>query len=156
MLPWFDGSLVWSKYSVVDSTYKAIAVVGYLCISVRWIIYHIDTLGSCHFFLGGSLQQFSFWWQICDFCMLQWCSSFMIIFLFLFVVTSFLLSLFGEGFFPLGFLLFSDYTDCIVHGYLKWPCCWDPFSILHFAFLSFVSLRHFPKLHLRGGVRVNN
>ena len=47
MLPWFNGSLVWSKYSVVDPTYKAIAVAGYLCISVRWILYHIDTLSSC-------------------------------------------------------------------------------------------------------------
>ena len=66
MLPWFDGSLVWAMYSVVDPTYKAIAVAGYLCISVRWIIYHIDTLGSCHFFLGGSLQISSFSFLMAD------------------------------------------------------------------------------------------
>ena len=35
-------------YSVVDPIYEAIVVVGYLCILVRWIIYHIDTLGSYH------------------------------------------------------------------------------------------------------------
>ena len=31
-------------YSVVVPMCKENAVVGYLCISVRWIIYHIDTL----------------------------------------------------------------------------------------------------------------
>ena len=86
---------------------------------------------------------------------------FLITFLFLFVGTfflvggffrpslDFLLSLFGEGFFPLGFLLCSGYRDCIVLGYLIWPRCWDPF--LSTFFLYFVGLRHFPKLHLRGG-----
>ena len=52
MLPWFDGFLVWAMYSVVDPIYKAIVVAGYLCISVRWIIYHIDTLSLC--LHGGS------------------------------------------------------------------------------------------------------
>ena len=108
MLPWFDGSLVWSKYSVVDPTYKAIAVAGYLCISVRWIIYHIDTLGSCHLpWWFSSDQQFSFWWQICGFYMLQWCSSFMIIFL---------VPVWGN--------------ICIVLGYLTWPHCQDPTHII--------------------------
>ncbi len=47
MHPWFNGLIVWIMYSVVDPMYKAIVVAGYLCISVRWIIYYIDILGLC-------------------------------------------------------------------------------------------------------------
>ena len=58
----------------------------------------------------------------------------------------------GEGFFPCDFLSFPIFRNCIVHGYLTWPRCQDP-SIIH---LSFLSLRNFPKLHLLGGIRLNN
>ena len=105
ILPWFDGSLVWAMYSVVDPTYKAIAVAGYLCILVRWIIYHIDTLGSCHLlpWWFSSDQQFSFWWKICGFYMLQWCSSFMINLLVPICRDIFYVISFWRGVFPIGF-----------------------------------------------------
>ena len=60
---------------------------------------------------------------------------------------------FWRGFFPTRFSPFLEFTEI--------PCSWVPNMdllprpILHFI-LVVVSLRHFPKLHLRGGVRVNN
>ena len=134
MFLWFNGSLVWAMYSVVDPTYKAIAVAGYLCISVRWIIYHIDTLSSCHLLPWWfSLdQQFSF--LMADLRLLH--ASVMQL------------------------LSWSLSCSCL---WEHLHCTWVPNmaslpgpNSSHLAFLSFVSLRHFPKLHLRGGVRVNN
>ena len=52
-------------YLVFDPVYKAIAMVGYLCILVRWVIYHIDTLlfipTLVASFLGSIDQLFRLW-----------------------------------------------------------------------------------------------
>ena len=124
-------------YSVVDPTYKAIAVAGYLCISVRWIIYHIDTLGSCHFLP---------WWFSSD-------QQSLFLMADLRLLHASVMQLFHDH-----LLVPVCGNICIVLGYLTWPRCRDPTHLIssHLAFLSFVGLRHFPKLHLRGGVRVNN
>ena len=116
-------------YSVVDPTYKAIAVACYLCISVRWIIYHIDMLGSCYLpWWFSSDQQFLF--LMADLRLLH--ASVMQL-----LHDHFLIPVCGD--------------ICIVLGYLKWPCSRDP-SCLH---PSFVSLSAFLELALKGGVGVN-
>ena len=141
ILPWFHDSLVWAMYSVVDPIYKVIAVAGYLCISMRWIIYHIDTLGSCHLlpWWFSSYQQFLSDDRVCGFFMLQWCSSWSSCSYFLGHFSSwrllqsftrFLVISFWRGVLPTRFSPFSSvYRDCIVHGYLTWLCCQDPFCI---------------------------
>ena len=153
MLPWFNGSLVWAMYLVVDPIYKVIVVASYLCISVRWIIYHIDTLDSCHLlpWWFSSDQQFSF--LMADLRLLHASVMQLLHDHLLVPVWGNILSVisFWRGVFPIGFspLVRLQRLHCTwVPNMASLPGPNSSHLILHF--LSFVGLRHFPKLHLRG------
>ena len=126
-------------------------MVGYLCILVRWIIYHIytllgvSTLLAIFYFSGGSSdQQLLLTEFAASSCFndvlhdLLFVPIFWVIPLvggFFSPSLGFLLSLFGVGFFSLGFLYCLWFTEialhffAFVHGYLSWPHCQDPLCI---------------------------
>ena len=133
-------------------------MAGNLCVLVRRIIYHIDTLSSClllpwRFFRSTVSFLTEFATSSCFNDSLHYL-LFVPIFWdiplvggFFSPLLDFQLSLFGEGFFPLGFLLCLRFTEIALHflctcslvpnmAFLSRP-------ILHFI-LAVVSLSAFP------------